>query len=38
VINAQSERQTGADSTAGHDKPMGDRKANAADTVGEATS
>ncbi|MEA2776356.1 MAG: rane protein [Acetobacteraceae bacterium] len=38
VINAQSERQTGADSTVGHDKPMGDRKANAADTVGEATS
>jgi membrane protein len=38
VINAQSERQTGTDSTVGHDKPMGDRKANAADTVGEATS
>jgi membrane protein len=38
VINAQSERQTGADSTTGHAKPMGARRAYAADTVGEATS
>ena len=38
VINAQSERQTGADTTDGHDKPMGSRKAKAADTMGEATS
>jgi membrane protein len=36
VINAQSERQTVADSTVGHPKPMGDRRAYAADTVGEA--
>jgi membrane protein len=35
VINAQSERQTSADSTVGHPKPMGDRDAYAADTVGE---
>jgi membrane protein len=35
VINAQSERQTLADSTVGHPKPMGDRDAYAADTVGE---
>jgi membrane protein len=38
VINAQSERQTEADSTVGHPKPMGDRRAYAADTVGEASS
>lgn len=38
VINAQAERQTEADSTVGHAKPMGDRSAHAADTVGEATS
>ncbi|MEA2731086.1 MAG: rane protein [Acetobacteraceae bacterium] len=38
VINAQSERQTGADSTTGHARPMGARRAYAADTVGEATS
>jgi membrane protein len=38
VINAQSERQTQADSTVGHPKAMGDRRAYAADTVGEATS
>jgi membrane protein len=38
VINAQSERQTSADSTVGHPKPMGDRRAYAADTVGEETS
>jgi membrane protein len=38
VINAQSERQTQADTTVGKDKPMGARRANAADTVGEASS
>jgi membrane protein len=38
VINAQAERQTRADSTVGPPKPMGDRRAYAADTVGEATS
>jgi membrane protein len=37
VINAQAERQTAADSTAGNIKPIGDRRAYAADTVGEAT-
>jgi|SRR4051812_37247005 membrane protein len=35
VINAQAERQTVADSTTGHPKPLGDRRAHAADTVGE---
>ena len=38
VINAQSERQTRADSTVGGAKPLGTRKARAADTVGETTS
>jgi membrane protein len=38
VINAQMERQTEADSTVGHGKPLGDRRAYAADTVGETTS
>ena len=38
VINAQSERQTQADTTVGRDKPMGARRANAADTLGEASS
>ena len=38
VINAQSERQTKADSTVGRPKPMGNRRAYAADTVGERTS
>jgi membrane protein len=38
VINAQSERQTRADSTVGNPVPMGGRKATAADTVGDATS
>ena len=38
VINAQAERQTEADSTSGHAKPLGGRSAYAADTVGEATS
>ena len=35
IINAQAERQTTADSTVGSPKPMGDRRAYAADTVGE---
>nr|WP_294507585.1 YihY/virulence factor BrkB family protein [uncultured Rhodopila sp.] len=35
VINAEAERQTTADSTVGSPKPMGDRQAYAADTVGE---
>ena len=38
VINAQMERQTEADSTVGHAKPKGARRAYAADTVGETTS
>jgi membrane protein len=38
VVNAQSERQTVADSTAGAPRQRGDRGAYAADTVGEATS
>lgn len=37
VINAQSERQTVADSTVAGGKPMGQRKAYAADTVGQKT-
>jgi membrane protein len=35
IINAQAERQTTADSTVGSPKPMGNRRAYAADTVGE---
>lgn len=35
-INAEAERQTLKDSTTGPEKPMGDRGALAADTVGEA--
>jgi membrane protein len=35
IINAQAERQTIADSTVGHPKPMGSRRAYAADTLGE---
>ena len=35
IINAQAERQTEADSTVGHSRPMGDRRAYAADTVAE---
>jgi membrane protein len=38
VINAQSERQTQADSTVGPSKPLGKRRAYAADTVGEKAS
>lgn len=37
IINAQSERQTVADSTVGGPKPLGARRAYAADTVGEET-
>ena len=37
VINAQSERQTRADSTEGAPRPMGRRNAHAADTLGEIT-
>jgi membrane protein len=36
IINAQSERQTVADSTDGTSKPLGSRRAYPADTVGEA--
>lgn len=36
VINAQSERQTREDSTAGPPKPMGTRGARAADTLGRS--
>jgi membrane protein len=35
IISAQAERQTTADSTVGRPKPMGERRAYAADTVGE---
>jgi membrane protein len=35
VINAQSERQTRKDSTEGPPRPMGERDARAADTLGE---
>lgn len=35
-INAEMERQTKEDTTEGPDKPMGEREAYAADTVGEA--
>ncbi len=38
VVNAQSERQTQSDSTTGQPKPLGARRAYAADTVGETTS
>jgi len=37
VVNAQSERQTRKDSTAGQPRAMGQRDARAADTVGEST-
>jgi membrane protein len=36
VVNAQSERQTQADSTVGNSKPLGDRRAHAADTIGDS--
>lgn len=35
-LNAEVERQTARDSTTGRSKPLGRRRANAADTVGEA--
>ena len=35
-LNAEIEHQTAADSTEGGDKPMGQRGARMADTVGEA--
>jgi membrane protein len=38
VINAQSERQTKADSTVGPAQPMGERRAYAADTIGKTAS
>jgi membrane protein len=34
-LNCEIERQTARDTTTGHDKPMGQRGAYAADTVGE---
>jgi len=37
-FNAELERQTKADTTTGPDAPMGNRRAEAADTLGEATS
>jgi membrane protein len=37
VINAQTERQTRQDSTDGAPRPMGQRDAHAADTLGEST-
>lgn len=35
-INAEMERQTKTDTTVGKDKPMGEREAYAADTIGES--
>lgn len=37
-INAEMERQTHRDTTTGEEKPMGERRAEAADTVGEPAS
>jgi membrane protein len=37
VINAQSERQTRKDTTGGKPEPMGQRRAYAADTLGESS-
>jgi membrane protein len=37
VINAQAERQTREDTTEGPPKPMGERNAHAADTLGPST-
>ncbi|HET6606452.1 MAG TPA: YihY/virulence factor BrkB family protein [Rhodopila sp.] len=37
VVNAESERQTVADTTVGDPKPMGKRQAFAADTLGDAS-
>ena len=36
LVNAEMERQTKRDTTVGHEKPMGQRGAFAADTVGPA--
>jgi membrane protein len=38
VINAEMERQTRKDTTAGAPKPMGRRHAHAADTLGGSTA
>jgi membrane protein len=38
VINPQAERQTHKDSTEGPPRPMGQRAARAADTLGECTA
>ena len=35
-LNAEIERQTERDSTVGRDRPLGERGAYAADTVGES--
>jgi membrane protein len=37
-INAEMERQTRRDTTSGQEQPMGDRRAQAADTVGDPAS
>ena len=37
-LNAELERQTALDTTAGRPQPMGERDAYAADTVGESRS
>lgn len=37
-INGETERQTRKDTTSGRDRPMGARRAYAADTVGEAST
>lgn len=37
VVNAQTERQTVADTTVGKQKPLGGRRAYAADSVGDST-
>jgi len=36
-VNAEIELQTARDTTTGHDRPLGDRGATAADTVGSAS-
>lgn len=38
VVNAQSERQTGKDTTAGSPRPMGQRGADAADMLGDSSA
>jgi membrane protein len=37
-LDAEMERQTAKDTTTGHPKPMGERSAHVADTVGAAQS